>query len=719
MAKRIVELPKIQGVPPATMATAIDRYEQGGTGTYQTTLRDVVGSVIGRGTAACAGGESLTISSTELLMRHTINVPAANSVEGGQINLWYDDCKRTALDAYKDVGGHYRDCAGNKLGTNERYTRVLVQDDSGHEYPGLVISASTGNVYKPASPAQPNILCELGTGGGDAEGGTTGECITDEHVNYTPAFEILGIDTATSPRHMLLTGRTYESDNVNGVTLTRPIASWQDLHGNNYNDVLASGTLDGIEDRMIKLPYLKWLNDESTRDKYKVFSQGRITLPDWVPDDAIGVKIRFQANCNSYGNNSFSFGVGPMSRHGQLGPYQNRNLDSDDGKISYSVGQDHYKTWGQSSIDPIGSGTGAIEGDDEGTFDLRLDPGDRVLYWAFHHGNSSARTNRPSYTMSMYIEGVYTRETYQTCTNMVAGSKFTTYTPVFRLPGRENKLEAENTLCFGDSGWPSNLNSPYASGTLVPDTFSTFTQFSGITDRYIQLPDLSFLVSGQASTHSSFVQGEISLPDWLPRNTTGLRVRVFFNGNPRSNAGIAFGLFPLGQRSHLLGPYASTNINHATGKIGNDFLKKIGDYYKTNNLMGGVYPFYGWAQIHLDPVGQVWKDGWNNSQYETEMYDTFDVAVDNTGKLSWTFYFGPHSSAVDDKPLVMVKVVIEGVYTEERSYAIQGETQTGNALVHVDDTPPDRAQRGLLWWNTLNATMYVHDGLAWVVVDPK
>lgn len=167
MSKRIHSLPKIDNVP-TSMFLAIDRQESGGSGTYRSTVKNVIGSVIGTNASKFNGGSSIRFDpgdTDELCLSHTLSVPAANTIEGGQVNMYYNDKSYVGLDAFVDTTGGYKNSTGDSLGKNKKYFRVLLPDSNSGEYAALVISAADGVIYKPRSTTDTTVLIPLGSGG--------------------------------------------------------------------------------------------------------------------------------------------------------------------------------------------------------------------------------------------------------------------------------------------------------------------------------------------------------------------------------------------------------------------------------------------------------------------------------------------------------------------------------------------------------------------------
>ena len=163
MAKRITELSQIKK-PASDMFLPLDRVEAGGTGTYSSTVRNVIGSVIGQGAEPPSGGGSFQLTSTELLLSHSINIPPANTIEGGQCSMWFTDNEHVSVDAYNDVNGMYKREDGVSLGKNKKYLRTLARAATGDYYAAFLVSSSDGMLYKPLSLSEPTVLVPINTG---------------------------------------------------------------------------------------------------------------------------------------------------------------------------------------------------------------------------------------------------------------------------------------------------------------------------------------------------------------------------------------------------------------------------------------------------------------------------------------------------------------------------------------------------------------------------
>jgi len=168
MAKRIIELDNTNN-PSPNMFMAVDQNQPDGCGTYRTAIHNVIGTVIGNDALPCHGGDSLVIRANsagatyDMCMHSTVNVPAANSSEGGQVNMWYDDCETAAaIDAFVDMAAAYKDQSGANIGINKKWFRVLLPDVNGSQYAAMLIQADTGGLWQPVDTSQPMTLKPIG-----------------------------------------------------------------------------------------------------------------------------------------------------------------------------------------------------------------------------------------------------------------------------------------------------------------------------------------------------------------------------------------------------------------------------------------------------------------------------------------------------------------------------------------------------------------------------
>lgn len=168
MAKRIIDLTNTNS-PKSSMFMAVDQQESGGAGTYRSAIHAVIGSVIGKDAAASKGGKSLkmvkTGSTYDICLQHTLHVPAANSTEGGQVKMFFNDGRSASVDAFVDTGSAYKTVSGGKIGKNRKWFRVLIPDASGNEYAALLIDGASGEIYKPLSTS--NVTTLIPVGGAD------------------------------------------------------------------------------------------------------------------------------------------------------------------------------------------------------------------------------------------------------------------------------------------------------------------------------------------------------------------------------------------------------------------------------------------------------------------------------------------------------------------------------------------------------------------------
>lgn len=165
MAKRIHEL-QITSSPTAEMYLALDQQQ----GSYASQVKRVIGTVIGAGAPGTAGGDSLQQRDNgEIVLKHTINVPARDETEGGQVNLWFKDGNVAYVDTYTDTSGGYKQ-NGVSLGKNEKYMRLVCRTNSTNNgidgwVSSLLVRVSTGKLYMPVSATDPLELAPISAGG--------------------------------------------------------------------------------------------------------------------------------------------------------------------------------------------------------------------------------------------------------------------------------------------------------------------------------------------------------------------------------------------------------------------------------------------------------------------------------------------------------------------------------------------------------------------------
>ena len=216
MAKRIIDLDNTNS-PKSTMFLAVDQKQNDGAGTYRSSIHSVVGSVIGQGTASNKGGNSLKMTGSgntyDICLKHTINIPAANSTEGGQVRMYFNDGKSASVDTFVDSAAAYKTVDGNKIGANRRWFRVLVPDSSGNEYGALLIDCNSGELYKPLSKSAPMTLVPIG--GSDSG---LGEKISEleQRVNALRGAKapVGGAHVAETPPSTLTTGGLWWDTNT-------------------------------------------------------------------------------------------------------------------------------------------------------------------------------------------------------------------------------------------------------------------------------------------------------------------------------------------------------------------------------------------------------------------------------------------------------------------------------------------------------------------------
>ena len=102
------------------------------------------------------------------MLKHTINVPAKDETEGGQVNLWFKDGNVAYVDTYTDTSGGYSH-NGVPLGKNEKYMRLVCKTNNNNTHDGwasgLLVRVSTGKLYMPESTTDPFKLVPISAGG--------------------------------------------------------------------------------------------------------------------------------------------------------------------------------------------------------------------------------------------------------------------------------------------------------------------------------------------------------------------------------------------------------------------------------------------------------------------------------------------------------------------------------------------------------------------------
>ena len=165
MAKRIHEL-QITSSPTAEMYLALDQQQ----GSYASQVKRVIGTVIGAGAPGTAGGDSLQQRDNgEIVLKSTINIPAMDDKEGGQVNLWFKDGTWAYVDTYTDTSGAYKQ-NGVTLGKNEKYMRLVCRTNSTSNgidgwVSSLLVRVSNGKLYMPVSATDPLELVPISAGG--------------------------------------------------------------------------------------------------------------------------------------------------------------------------------------------------------------------------------------------------------------------------------------------------------------------------------------------------------------------------------------------------------------------------------------------------------------------------------------------------------------------------------------------------------------------------
>lgn len=176
MAKRVKKLSKLNdNNVSASMYTVLDH----DSGTYAATIRQVVGSVLGKSEAPDdpargLGSLRLDILTDELVMSPTVNIPPLEILdenypnEGGSISLWWpqpvDANSRVEIDIYKDSDGIYQDSEGASRGARD-YFRIML-NNNGTWYSGLQIDRESGEIFKSSSTSDTYRLIPIGTTSG-------------------------------------------------------------------------------------------------------------------------------------------------------------------------------------------------------------------------------------------------------------------------------------------------------------------------------------------------------------------------------------------------------------------------------------------------------------------------------------------------------------------------------------------------------------------------
>ena len=199
------------------MFLAVDQKQNDGAGTYRSAVHSVVGSVIGQGTSGSKGGNNLQITgggnTYDICFKHTINIPAANATEGGQVKMFFNDGQSASVDTFVDTTATYKTAEGNKIGKNHKWFRVLVPDSAGNEYAALLIHCNTGELYKPLSRSSSTTMIPIG--GSDSG---LGSAISDLEQRVTALggakAPVGGAHVSDTPPSTLTTGGLWWDTNT-------------------------------------------------------------------------------------------------------------------------------------------------------------------------------------------------------------------------------------------------------------------------------------------------------------------------------------------------------------------------------------------------------------------------------------------------------------------------------------------------------------------------
>ena len=452
MAKRITELSQIKK-PASDMFLPLDRVEAGGTGTYSSTVRNVIGSVIGQGAEPPSGGGSFQLTSTELLLSHSINIPPANTIEGGQCSMWFTDNEHVSVDAYNDVNGMYKREDGVSLGKNKKYLRTLARAATGDYYAAFLVSSSDGMLYKPLSLSEPTVLVPINTGndspstGGVPVGVTmsyaceaepTGWLICDgrevSRTQYADLFNCIGTKYGAG-------------DNVS----TFNIPNIHDLPGDTrqYVPVHSDANLSEIDNALFQID--SWVSPSRAEEPStkKLFGEnhhyvpqaaaqklgwwsGRcpISLPAAIPTHATAIRLKVYMNANTQGNGGVIGYIGNRTDMQSLSQFP-ADLPAGDWDIQQynrykqlaaiqaspgSPGDVGGEDWNRNErcvvafMDPTGSDDTPNEFEAETTImhETVLEPGDRTIMASIYSETQHKRVDKPqSLHMRADLVGYY------------------------------------------------------------------------------------------------------------------------------------------------------------------------------------------------------------------------------------------------------------------------------------------------------------------------
>lgn len=417
MAKRITELSQIKK-PASDMFLPLDRVEAGGTGTYSSTVRNVIGSVIGQGAEPPSGGGSFQLTSTELLLSHSINIPPANTIEGGQCSMWFTDNEHVSVDAYNDVNGMYKREDGVSLGKNKKYLRTLARAATGDYYAAFLVSSSDGMLYKPLSLSEPTVLVPINTGNDSTPTGGVPVGVTMSYACETEPVGWLICDGREVSRTQYADlfnciGTKYGAGN-NVSTFNIP--NIHDLPGDTrqYVPVHSDDNLSEIDNALFLIDTLVRNSAQESRVE-KLFGENHhyvpqaaavkpgwwsgncpISLPVAIPTHATAIRLKVHMTANTQGNGGVVGYIGNRADMQNL-PHFPADLPAGDWnqqqynryeQLSEVLGDDvGSESWNRNErcvvtgMDPTGSADapGEFESEMNIMHETELEPGDRTI----------------------------------------------------------------------------------------------------------------------------------------------------------------------------------------------------------------------------------------------------------------------------------------------------------------------------------------------------
>lgn len=191
MSKRIKELGAIAGGIKSSMQLAVETTGDTGVGT----IAECFKTMVNQGALAKHGGASFNISADdELVLDHSINIPAQNNTTGGSVNLWLSEDYAITLDTFKDVNNLHAQ------GANNHYFRIHGKNQSGSDIVLFGVDTNTGDVYKGSGPGSSEMV-PLTSGSSDelnAELASLRKRISDLE-NSKPAASLVHVDQTPLP----------------------------------------------------------------------------------------------------------------------------------------------------------------------------------------------------------------------------------------------------------------------------------------------------------------------------------------------------------------------------------------------------------------------------------------------------------------------------------------------------------------------------------------